>query len=298
MFFAFLVVRGDELHELRARLERGARSRGIGNAAIPVAGSNIDALTEVRRVDGPKKSWSACGSTPDFASVTLATIVGRPLESCLRDDPDGRRPDVVDPRAQRVATGERATGEEVASGVDGDVVAPGRQEHAAGSSDRVEEVGKLAVHVHRDSRVAEDVVLVERAHEPRMNRLVRAEERRDRRVELRLRPHHDDACVDGLLLDVERVDLLLAVVVHRRVDAEDPEDRERRCRPPIDASAVLAGCGCLPTEVVLRAATGRARQRRPRDREGVGDPPHVAPSPKEDEPEVVTLHRAGRLPAR
>ncbi len=51
------------------------------NTAIPVAGSNIDAPTEDRRVAGPKKSWSACGSTPDFASVTLATIVGRPLES-------------------------------------------------------------------------------------------------------------------------------------------------------------------------------------------------------------------------
>ena len=59
---------------------RGSASRGIENAAIPVAGSKRVAPTELRRVDGPKKSWSACGSTPDFASVIFATIVGRPLE--------------------------------------------------------------------------------------------------------------------------------------------------------------------------------------------------------------------------
>ena len=34
-----------------------------------------------RRVEGPKKSWSESGSTPDFASVIFATIVGRPDES-------------------------------------------------------------------------------------------------------------------------------------------------------------------------------------------------------------------------
>ena len=48
---------------------------------MPVAGSKIVAPTDDRRVVGPKKSWSECGSTPDFASVTFATIVGRPLDS-------------------------------------------------------------------------------------------------------------------------------------------------------------------------------------------------------------------------
>ena len=68
--------------------------------------------------------------------------------------------------------------EEVAARVDGDVVAPGREEDAARCADRVEEVGQVAVHVHRDARIAEHVVLVERAEEPRVDRLVRAQETR------------------------------------------------------------------------------------------------------------------------
>ena len=59
----------------------GSASRGMENEAIPVAGSNSVAPTDVRRAEGPKKSCSASGSTPDFASVIFATIVGRPLES-------------------------------------------------------------------------------------------------------------------------------------------------------------------------------------------------------------------------
>ena len=61
----------------------GSEVRGIAKAAMPVAGSKSVALTDERRVDGPKKSCSECGSTPDFASVTFATTVGRPLERAL-----------------------------------------------------------------------------------------------------------------------------------------------------------------------------------------------------------------------
>ena len=43
---------------------------------------------------------------------------------------------------------ERAAGEQVTSGVDGDVVATRREEDASGGADRVEEVGQLAVDVH------------------------------------------------------------------------------------------------------------------------------------------------------
>jgi hypothetical protein len=46
-----------------------------------VSGSKRVAPTDERRASGPKKSCSAIGSTPDFASLTFATIVGRPLES-------------------------------------------------------------------------------------------------------------------------------------------------------------------------------------------------------------------------
>ena len=165
--------------------------------------------------------------------------------------------------------------EEVAAGVDRDVVAPGRQEDASRRPDRVEEVGKAAVHVHRDPRVAEDVVLVERAHEPRVDRLVRAQERGDRGVQLRRRPDDDDTRVDGLARDVERVDLLLAVVVHRRVDAEDAEDRERRRRPAVDARAILARA-CVARLQGLERRDRRTRERRARDPERVRDPPHVA----------------------
>ena len=57
-------------------------SRGIENAAIPVAGSKSVAPTDSSRSEvGPKKSCSECGSTPDFASVILATTVGFPVES-------------------------------------------------------------------------------------------------------------------------------------------------------------------------------------------------------------------------
>ena len=78
------------------------------NTAIPVAGSNIVAPTDDRRVDGPKKSWSECGSTPDFASVIFATIVGRPLESVFVTTLTRRRLDVVHPRPERVPARERA----------------------------------------------------------------------------------------------------------------------------------------------------------------------------------------------
>ena len=62
---------------------RGNASRGTGKTATPLAGSKSSALTEVRRVEGPKNSCNESGSTPDFASVILATMVGRPLENCF-----------------------------------------------------------------------------------------------------------------------------------------------------------------------------------------------------------------------
>ena len=162
---------------------------------------------EERRADGrpsgrrPEEELEDIGSTPDFASVTLATMVGRPLESVFVRIRARRRLDVVDPRPQRVLARERTPGEEVAARVDGDVVLARREEYAARGSDRVEEVRQLAVDVDRDSCVAEDVVLVERAHEPGVDRLIRAQERGDRRVELRGRLHDDDAGVDRLLRD-------------------------------------------------------------------------------------------------
>ena len=41
---------------------------------MPVAGSKSVAPTDDLRVEGPKKSWSECGSTPDFASVIFAML--------------------------------------------------------------------------------------------------------------------------------------------------------------------------------------------------------------------------------
>src|SRR5262245_11262158 len=79
----------------------------------------------------------------------------------LREETDGRRLHVVHPGTQRVPACERLPGEEVAAGVDGHEVAAGWEEDAAGSTDRVEEVGELAVDVHGDTGVAEHVVLVE-----------------------------------------------------------------------------------------------------------------------------------------
>src|SRR5262249_25271809 len=62
---------------------RGRASFGIEKAATPVAGSYSAAWTVDRRCDGPNVSCIDAGSTPDFASETFATIVGRPLESVL-----------------------------------------------------------------------------------------------------------------------------------------------------------------------------------------------------------------------
>jgi hypothetical protein len=47
--------------------------------------------------------------------------------------------------------------------------------------------------------------------------------------------------------DVERVDLLLAVVVDRRIDTEDAEDRERRRRPAVGRARGPPRFGCRQT---------------------------------------------------
>ena len=102
---------------------------------------------------------------------------GAAARESLRDDAHGRRPTSFTHERSVYRPAERAAVEQIASGVDGDVVATRREEDAAGGADRVEEVGKLAVDVHGDARVPEHVVLVEGAHEPWVDGLVRAQER-------------------------------------------------------------------------------------------------------------------------
>ncbi len=207
------------------------------------------------------------------------------------DEGHVRRSHVVHPRAERERTGERAAVEEVASRVDGDVVAPGRQEDAAGRADVEEEVRHRAVRVHRDSGVARDVVLVERAQEPRVDRRVRGEERPNRRVDLQRRSHDDHAGVDGLTREVERVHGLAPVLVDGRIDAEDPEDRERRRRPAVDARAIVALSRVAALELLDRGGANSG-QLRPGHRERVRDAPHVRAAPEDDEPEVVAARRS------
>ena len=154
----------------------------------------------------PKRRSIESGSTPEAASRTRATIVGRPDEMRRRDQLDVRRLDVVHPGAQPVRACERSAGEEVAAGVHGDVVPPGRQHDAARGADVEQEVWHQAVRVDRYARIALDVVLVERAQEPGMDRGVRAQLRRDPGVEPDRRSLDDDAGVDRLARDVQRVD--------------------------------------------------------------------------------------------
>ena len=119
-----------------------------------------------------------------------------------------RRSYVVDPRMQDVGPRKRAPGERILSRVDDDVVAPCRRILDSRRAHIEDEVRHQLVRVRRHACVAEHVVLVERAQQPRVDDAGRAEQRVGGRVDLRPRARDRRAGVDGAGRNVHRVHLL------------------------------------------------------------------------------------------
>jgi len=109
---------------------------------------------------------SESGSTPEPLSVTRAASSGRPAVTRFVSILNRGRRHVVDPRAEDVGAGERAPREDVAAGVDGQVVALLAREDDACDPDVQPVARGQHVRVDRGSGVPLHVVFVAGAEEP------------------------------------------------------------------------------------------------------------------------------------